>query len=153
MKHFPIFILAFCFAIVAVSFTGCYPEGGARGGNINAPDYRIIGTWQITHTTLNGTEIDSTDYLCNQPATFYYFYADHVLNVMTYYNGQIRESTAGFWYFKDKNKILNLDFSLVGQRTLFDANIIKLTRRELIYEYDDEEGNHWKIQLNNRSII
>ncbi len=150
-------LIVLCFAITTVTITGCYPEGGASGGNINAPDFRIIGTWQITHTYLNGQEIDSTLYYANAPSTFYYFYADHVLNVMTYYKGQIRESSAGFWYFYDadnkKNQIINLDFSLVGHRYQYNATIRKLTKKEFIYEYDDESGNHWRIQLNNRSLI
>ena len=144
-------IIALFFGLTAIAASSCYEEGGARGGNINEPEYRIVNSWQITHTFLNGKEITETDYFANKPTTFYYIYADCNLSVMTTFNGQIRESTAGHWILRDHNKYLEMEFTLLGYHYFYQAEIKKLTKRELIYEYDDPEGNHWRLQLNARS--
>lgn len=128
--------------------------------SLHKPEYRIIGTWQITHTYLNGTEIDSTNseliyntgYRANIPGTYYYIYADYVLEVMAYYNGAIRYSSTGNWFFQNDYKDLVMRFSILGKRYDYMAAVQKLSRRELIYEYDDPDGNHWRIQMNSRSI-
>ena len=128
--------------------------------SLHKPEYRIIGTWQITHTYLNGTEIDSTNYnliyetgyRANVPGTYYYIYADYVLEVMAYYHGEIRYSSTGNWFFQNDYKDLVMRFSILGKRYDYMAAVQKLSRRELIYEYDDPDGNHWKIQMNSRSI-
>ena len=128
--------------------------------SLHKPEYRIIGTWQVTHTFLNGTEIDSTNidliyetgYRANIPGTYYYIYADYVLEVMAYYNGEIRYSSTGNWFFQNDYKDLVMRFSILGKRYDYMAAVQKLSRRELIYEYDDPDGNHWKIQMNSRSI-
>lgn len=141
-------IISLC-AVLSVS---CYPGGGTTGGNINNPEYRIVGPWQITHTYLNGVEIDSTNYYANQPGAFYNFYADHPLEVMNYVNGQVRYSINGFWYFTDDNSKLQISkVNFMGRRYEYTAEIYKLTRRELIYDYYDDNGNHWRIHMNNRS--
>ncbi len=145
-------IIALALVITATLAVSCYPGGGATGGNINEPEYRIVGTWQITHTYLNGVEIDTTRYHANKPSTYYYFYADHPLQVMGYHNEQIRYSTTGFWYFSNKNKNLDITLSFLGRRYEYSAVIYKLTKRELIYDYTDEYGNEWRLQLNNRSL-
>lgn len=127
--------------------------------SLHKPEYRIVGSWQISHTYLNGTEIDSTNselinetgYRANTPGTFYYIYADYVLQVMTIYNGEIRYSSAGNWYFQNDFKDLVIQFNILGKRYNYAAAIQKLSRKELIYEYDDAEGNHWKIMMNSRS--
>lgn len=149
MKHHTLIILLL--ATLSILSISCYQGGGATGGNINNPEYRIVGTWQITHTYLNGEEIDSTGYHANKPSTFYYFYPDHPLQVMGYHNNEVRYSTTGFWYFSNKNKNLDITFSFLGNRYRYSAEIYKLTRRELIYDYVDERGNHWRLHLNNRS--
>ncbi|MBR6133059.1 MAG: hypothetical protein IKQ20_14525 [Bacteroidales bacterium] len=139
------------FILTAIAVSSCYEEGGARGGNINEPEYRIVKPWQITHTYLNGEEITETDYYANRPSTFYYIYADCVLSVTAYFNGQVRESTAGHWIFKDHNKILEMEFSLLGYHYFYQATVKKLTKNDLIYEYDDPDGNHWRIEMGSRA--
>ena len=144
-------ILAFVIAASALAVTSCYDEGGSRTNY----DYRIIRTWQLTHTYLNGTEIDSTNtttYYANTPGTYYYFYADYVLGVMAYHNGMVRQSTAGFWYFPENDPDhLVLEFSLLGKNYKYTATVKKLTHKELFFEYDDQNGNHWRLELSNRS--
>ena len=150
-------VFAAILGLLVITGTSCrYPQPSF---SLHTPEYRIVGSWQVTHTYLNGTEIDSTNsdlvyetgYRANIPGTYYYIYADYVMQVMTYYNGDIRYSSAGNWYFQNDFKDLVLQFSILGKRYNYVAAIQKLSRRELIYEYDDTEGNHWKLHLNSRS--
>lgn len=153
-KHFALIILAV--SLMALVGSSCrYPQPAF---SLKSPEYRIIGTWQITHTYLNGTEIDSTNkeliydtgYRANVPGTYYYIYADYVLQVMVYHNGEIRYSSAGNWYFQNDFKDLVMQFSIIGKHYNYMAAIQKLSNREMIYDYDDEDGNHWRIQMNAR---
>lgn len=156
MKSHKIVFAAILGLLVITGMSCRYPQPTF---SLHTPEYRIVGSWQVTHTYLNGTEIDSTNsdlvyetgYRANIPGTYYYIYADYVMQVMTYYNGNIRYSSAGNWYFQNDFKDLVLQFSILGKRYNYVAAIQKLSRRELIYEYDDTEGNHWKLHLNSRS--
>lgn len=156
MSHKKILLPALL-VLLAVTLVSCrYPQPVF---SLYKPEYRIIGTWQVTHTYLNGTEIDTsnsdllyeTGYRANVPGTYYYIYADYVLQVMASYNGEIRYSSAGYWRFENDFKDLHLQFSIIGKRYQYTAAIQKLSRKELIYEYDDPEGNHWRIHMNSRS--
>ncbi len=150
-------IFAVILGLLVITGVSCrYPQPVF---SLHKPEYRIIGSWQVTHTYLNGTEIDSTNvdllyetgYRANTPGTYYYIYADYVLQVMTFYNGEIRYSSAGNWYFQNDFKDLVMQFSILGKRYNYVAAVQKLSRKELIYEYDDDMGNHWKIFMNSRS--
>lgn len=150
-------LFAVIFGLLVITGVSCrYPQPVF---SLHKPEYRIIGSWQITHTYLNGTEIDSTNSSifnetgcrANTPGTYYYIYADYVLQVMAYYNGEIRYSSAGNWYFQNDFKDLVMQFSILGKRYNYMAAVQKLSRKELIYEYDDDQGNHWKIHMNSRS--
>ena len=149
MKHLKLYIIL-AMGLFALAFTSCnpYPEGPLFG--LHTPEYRIIGTWQVSHTYLNGEEVDSTDYNANNPGAFYYFYADHVLMVAASYNGLVRESGFASYRLSDDNKQLLIDFTL-ARRYSYVADIKRLTRKELSYEYDDEFGNHWRIEMFSRS--
>ena len=50
--------------------------------NVFSIEYRIVKSWQVSHTYLNGEEIDSTEYIGYAPSTYYNIYADHVMSVM-----------------------------------------------------------------------
>ena len=88
-KRLQIIIVA---VMAAVAFTSCenYPEGVP---SFYSSEYRIVGAWQVSHTYLNGVEIDSTDYVAYTPTTFYYMYADHVMSLTGIYNGELRQSS------------------------------------------------------------
>ena len=45
--------------VLSVALTSCenYPEGVP---SFYSSDYRIVGTWQVSHAYLNGEEVDST---------------------------------------------------------------------------------------------
>lgn len=155
MKHFRT-VCTVCFALFVLA--GCrYPEG--PGLSFHDPEYRIVGFWQITHTYLNGTQIDSTastavsetGCLANNPGTYYYIYADYILQVMAYHNGEYRKSTYGNWYFEDNYRNLVMRFTVLGKKYSYTASVKKLSRREMIFEYTDEQNNEWRIVMNSRS--
>ena len=140
------FFLAFAIMASALLFTSCYDEGS----KIN-PEERIVGVWELSHTYLNGEEIDSTTYYANKPGTYYYIYADHIMTVMALYNGQIRESSFSTYYFSNKYQNITVDFSLLGRRYQYTAAIKKLSRKQFFIEYDDANENHWRLEMNSRS--
>lgn len=150
MKKLHKSILLALLIATAILGTSCrYDEG--PGISIYSPEYRIIGSWQINHCYLNDTEVDSSAYTANNVGSYFYIYADYVLNVMTYYNGEIRQSTVGTWYLKNKYKQLEINFTLLGKRYSYTADVKKLTRKELNFEYDDVDGNHWRLEMGTRS--
>lgn len=112
---------------------------------------RIVGTWQITHCYLNDNEIDTSSCYANNVRNYYSIYADHVMSVSTFHNGEIRQSTFGIWDLTDRNKKLSFDFTLLGRKYSYVADVEKLTRRELIYRYDDDSDNQWRLVMNFRS--
>lgn len=148
-KHF--IVIVCLLAIVTIGITACrYPEPSF---SVYSPEYRIIGSWKLQHTYLNGTEVDTTEYHANMPGTYYYFYADHILNVMASHNGEIRQSTFSTWVLQEKNKKLAIDFTILGRHYTYTADIQKLTRKDLNYEYDDAEGNHWRLEFSSMSTF
>lgn len=145
-----LFLVALIAGLSALSVSCTYPEN--NWFSLKNPEYRVIGTWQITHSYLNGEEVDSTNtYHANDVGAYFYFYPDYVLNVMTVYNGQIRQSTYGTWYFQNKNKELVLDFTILGKNYSYVAYIKKFSNKELFYEYDDRNGNHWRLEMYSRT--
>ena len=135
-------IILLC-GITAVICTSCE--------NLFSIDYRIVRSWQVSHTFLNGEEIDSTEYIGYAPATYYYIYADHVMSVMARYQGEYRESSSAFWVADQRKKTVNFKYTFFGKEYDFTASILKLTKSELLIEFDDEKGNHWKVQMFSRS--
>ena len=119
--------------------------------NLFSIEYRIVRSWQVSHTYLNGEEIDSTEYIGYAPKTYYYIYADHVMSVMARYNGEFRESSFAMWVVDEKKKTVNFQYTFYGKVYDFTANILKLNKNELLIEFTDEKGNHWKLQMFSRS--
>lgn len=136
------FVVLIC-GIAAVTCTSCE--------NLFSVEYRIVGSWQVSHTYLNDVEIDSTEYIGYAPQTYYYIYADHVMSVMARYDGEYRESSFAMWVADQKKKTLNFQYTFFGREYDFTAKILKLNRNELTIEFDDEKGNHWKLQMFSRS--
>ena len=129
--------------LVALTLAACEP--------LFSLEYRIVGIWQVSHTYLNDVEIDSTEYIGYAPQTYYYIYADHVMSVMARYDGEYRESSFAMWVADQKKKTLNFQYTFFGREYDFTAKILKLNRNELTIEFDDEKGNHWKLQMFSRS--
>jgi hypothetical protein len=141
-KKAKIWVALLC-GIAAIVCTSCE--------NLFSIEYRIVGSWQVSHTYLNDVEIDSTEYLGYAPQTYYYIYADHVMSVMARYGGEYRESSFAMWVADQKNKTVNFQYTFFGKEYDFTAKILKLTKSELLIEFTDEEGNRWKLQMFSRS--
>lgn len=135
-------IVVLC-GIAAIVCTSCE--------NLFSIEYRIVGSWQVSHTYLNDVEIDSTEYIGYAPQTYYYIYADHVMSVMARYGNEYRESSFALWVADQKNKTVNFQYTFFGREYDFTANILKLTKSELLLEFNDDKGNRWKLQMFSRS--
>lgn len=133
-------------ALAMVFCTACrYKEG--PGISFVAPEYRMMGTWDLEKVFLNGTQITETEYLANVPSTYYIFEIDGILDVKYLYNNAMQSAIHGEWKFKNNCKELVMDFQLKTQKYYYVATIMKLTKKELIYEYDDVRGGHWRLEL------
>ncbi|MCR4964653.1 MAG: hypothetical protein K6A41_03245 [Bacteroidales bacterium] len=135
---------------VALLCGSCYPEGG---GGLVDPDYRIVNVWSLSHAYCDNVEVDSTTFDMDQiyyqgfmPGVLYYIYSDHVMNVLCVYHNQVRQSTFSTWVIDKHEKTLTLDYTLLGRHYAFTADIMKLTRRELFIEFD-EDDHHWRLEM------
>ncbi len=133
-------------AVTVVCCTACRYEEGP-GISFVAPEYRITGNWNLEKVFLNGTQITETSYLANNPNTYYLFNYDGPLDVVFYQNNAIQRASYGWWKFQDNCKELIMDFQLKTQKYYYVARIKKLSKSDLIYEYDDAYGNHWRLEL------
>ena len=135
--------IALALAVVAMAFSSC--------DNLFSMEYKIVGIWQVSHTYLNGESIDSTNYLGFSPGTYYYIYADHMMMVISMYNGVARESVSSYYILDEKNKTVEINFSLYGRKYHFIADVDRLTKKDFFIEFDDEKGNHWRLEMFSRS--
>lgn len=130
-------------AAVVMAFSACE--------RVFSYEYRIVGIWQVSHTYLNGKAIDSTTYIGFSPGTYYYIYADHMMMVRALYNGLYRDSVSSYYILDEKKKTVEFSYSLYGRTYHFTADIDRLTRKDFFIEFDDEKGNHWRLELFTRS--
>ena len=135
-----IFLLA---AAVSVTLVAC--------DELFSMEYKIVGMWQVSHTYLNGEEIDSTDYAGYNVGTYYFIYADHVMEVRAYRNGEWRTSTFATYVIDQKTKTVEMQYTLMGNNYKFLADVDKLSRREFFIEFDDTKGDHWRLEMFSRS--
>ena len=73
------------------------------------------------------------------------------MSVMARYNGEYRESSFATWVVDEKKKTVNFQYTFFGKEYDFTADILKLSKSEFLIEFDDEKGNHWKLQMFSRS--
>ena len=133
-------------ALTVVCCTACrYKEG--PGISFVAPEYRMMGTWNLEKVFLNGEQITETEYLANVPNTYYIFDLDGIVDVVFFYNNAMQSAVYGKWNFQNNCKELVMDFQLKTQKYYYVATIKKLSKKELIYEYDDIHGSHWRLEL------
>lgn len=133
-------------ALAAVLCASCrYKEG--PGISFVSPEYRITGNWNLEKVYLNGSQITQTEYLANVPNTYYMFEMDGIVDIMYWYGNAMESAIYGSWHFENKCRDLVMDFKLKNQRYYYVAEIRKLTKKELFYEYDDDYGNHWRLEL------
>lgn len=129
--------------VASVAFTAC--------DELFSMEYKIVGMWQVSHTYLNGEAIDSTEYIGFTPGTYYYMYADHVMAVKGFYHGEYRESTFATYIINQKERTIEFNYSLYGHKYHYIADIDRLTKRDFFIEFDDEYGDHWRIEMFTRS--
>ncbi len=134
------------FFLLLLSFTACrYDEGPFL--SFYSPTQRLVNTWSLQKAFCNGEQISNSDDLALQLGTFYAFHAYGPLVVTTYYNDMMRESYSGSWKFIENDKKLKIQFQLIDNSYNYTANIKKLSRTDLIYEYSDNNGNNWRLVL------
>ncbi|MDY6348163.1 MAG: hypothetical protein SPL42_07035 [Bacteroidales bacterium] len=136
-------------ALSSIILASCenYPEGVL---SFHSSEYRIVNVWQVSNTYKNGEKITNTEHAGFAPGSFYYIYADHILRVLAVHNGEIRESTFATWILDTKSKTVEFNYTLVGKRYHFTADIRKLSRREFTIEFNDENNDHWRLELFSR---
>ena len=127
---------------LALAFWGCE--------ELFSYEYKIVGMWQVSHTYLNGEEVDSTNFAGYNVGTYYYIYADHVMSLKAYRNGEWRETIFATYIVDQKAKTVEMEYTL-DKNYHFVADILKLTRKEFFIEFDDKYGDHWRLELFSRS--
>lgn len=140
-------IVVIILAALSFTVTSCenYPEGVP---SVYSSEYRVINLWQVSHSYINGDTVSKDDpYIAFVTGSYYYIYADNVLTVLGLYNGELRQSTFATWILNPKAKTLELDFNLVSKKYRITADIMKLSRKELIIEFDDENGDHRRLEM------
>ncbi|MCQ2285276.1 MAG: hypothetical protein MJZ76_00175 [Bacteroidales bacterium] len=115
--------------------------------SFTAPEKRIVSTWSLQKLYRNDIQVNTSDWPALKLGTYYVFHAYGPLVVTTYYNGEMRESHTGTWQFTDNKKKLNIEFFLVDYKYQYTADVKKLSKTEFVFEYDDVDGVHWRLQL------
>ncbi|MBO4232449.1 MAG: hypothetical protein J5862_04350 [Bacteroidales bacterium] len=134
------------FILTSVLFSGCrYKEGPFI--SFTSPDKRIVASWSLQKVYKNGEQITTSEYAALKPGCAYSFHAYGPLVVSAYVNGEIRESYTGTWQFANNKKELVVKFFLIDRQYEYTAIIKKLSKNELIYEYDDTHDDHWRLQM------
>lgn len=145
MKKFAIICI-----VLGFIFCGCkYDEGPFI--SLREAETRIAGVWELVNVYKNGEKITTSEFSAHTPGTYYTFYFDSMMSVTAIVNGNIRQSNQGYWYFKENEKMINIEFQLPGEHYMYDATIKKLTMSELRYEFTDQEGDVWRFELYTRS--
>lgn len=136
------------FLIVAllIGFSSCrYDEG--PGISFRKPEDRIQGYWLLQKVYKNGEQVLETEDVSRNIGSYYSFFFDGYLAVTVYTDGTTRESPTGRWLFQNGEKELLIDFVLIDNHYQYVARINKLSYRELRYEYEDENGDTWKLVM------
>ncbi len=138
------------FAAVVLLFTSCRYEEGP-GISFRSPETRIVSVWNLQNVELNGMPIDSTDHYGNQPGNSYTIYYNGKLIVNALINGELRSSDYGDWAFTQGQRDVEMYYVLKNRKYEYLADIKKLTYGQLLYEYTDENGDHWRLTFYSRS--
>jgi hypothetical protein len=150
MKNTLKFWIIMVMAALSLALTSCenYPEGVP---SFYSSEYRIVGTWQVSHVYLNGEEVDSTGYAAYEVGTYYFMYPDHVMSVKAYRNGEWRETIFANYILDPKTKTIDMSFTLMDKNYTILGDVKRLSRKEFFFEFDDPYGDHWRLELFSRS--
>lgn len=139
-------ILVLVLIFLGLLCSGCRYEEPAF--SLKTPENRLVGIWLLKTAEKNGTAYNGTDY---EPAilnTLYHFHYEGPLEVKV---TSILVSGNAFWEFADKYRKLKIYIDMPRRTYHFTANITRLSNGELKFNYDDGEGNHWKLEFAKQS--
>ena len=133
----PFALYLFCFLLSAFclfSLTSCDPEE------------MLYNSWQLQSVKMNGKSVsDSLPYNLTPTRTYYTFFYQNSLTVLTYAMQQITTSSDGYYELVGNSR-LKMSFTILNKRFEINAKIKKLTKKELNLEYEDK-GNTYFLKL------
>ena len=146
--------IAFSILILLVAFTSvsCRYDEGPYISFIN-PEERLVGYWKLDAVYLNDNKIDSTDVLPNKPGCYYAFFTERMVSVSALQGTTYYESMYGEWALQNHEKELYVNFVLRNKRYTYTAEIRKLSKKILIYEFYDDQGDKWRFEFFTRSNL
>ena len=107
---------------------------------------KLYNSWQLQSVKINGeSRTDSLQYNLILNYTYYTFFYQNSLTVLTYAMGQITTSSDGYYELAGNSRV-KMHFTILNKRYDIDAKIKKLTRKELNLEYEDK-GNTYFLKL------
>lgn len=121
--------------------------------SFSSPETRLVGYWKLSKTELNGNEVTTPSNISNLPGNYFAFFIERMLAVTTVKDGVITESVSGYWEFQNNEKELIVNFVLANKKYSYIAEIKRLTKKELVYEYTDENGDTWNLTFDSRSNL
>ena len=140
------------FLLLAATTISCRYDEGPYVSFVN-PEERLVGYWKLDAVYLNGNKIDSTDVLPNNPGCYYAFFTERMVSVSALQGTTYYESMYGSWTFQNHEKELVIDFVLRNKKYSYTAFLKKLTKKILIYEFYDGNGDKWRFEFFTRSNI
>lgn len=152
MKKFAIYLIL---AVMAVCTVACrYDEGPFL--SFRKPEERIVGYWKLKEVYRNGEQITESSEvsLPHQPGSYYAFFTERMMSVSALKDSTLwKESDNGAWDFENNCKDVWIWFIMNNRTYEYQANIKKLTRDELIYEFNDAYEDHWRFVFESRSTM
>lgn len=139
-------------AVMAATTVSCrYNEGPFL--SFRKPDERLVGYWKLKNVYMNGNQIDSTDVLPCQPGSYYAFFTEGMMSVTALKDDIWYESVMGAWAFDDHCKNIEVLFTIKNRKYTYVAEIKRLTRDVLIYEFNDANDDSWRFEFESRSTM
>ena len=75
-----------------------------------------------------------------------------MLEVEAIKDNYLQKSVTGAWDFQNHEKEIYMMFTIQNKKYSYTARIKRLTKYDLEYEYTDENGDVWRMIMNNRSV-
>ena len=147
-------VLVCLLALSGIVFVSCRYNEGPWISFIK-PEERLVGYWKLADVYCNGTKVDSATVFANKPGNYYAFFFEGMVSVSALDTTMNRweESDYGGWQFENHCKEIYVTFSLKHRKYEYTATIKRLTRDDLIYEYNDNNGDLWRLEFESRSTM
>jgi len=138
--------LLYAFCLIIPFLVSCRYEESSF--SLQKPENRLVGSWLLQETLLNGQSIDTSVYDANIPGMNYYsFYYYGPLSITSFINSSVVDSKSGSWELADKNRNLKIFLLHYNKTYNYKAEILKLSNKELKYRYLDTQGDEWTLHL------